>query len=89
MSGFFSCKVYFANTKPSQFMIIFLNFSLPISYTWKRTGGRDFVPGTTISDRGRVLTIVNAPLGAEGGYICTATGKGGVTHKTISVVMES
>ena len=64
-------------------------FSLPISYKWKRNGERAFVPGTSISDRGRVLTIVNAPLDAEGGYICTANGKAGVAHKTISVVMES
>ena len=47
------------------------------------------MPGTTISDRGRVLTIPNAPLEAEGGYLCTVNGKAGVADKTISVVMES
>ena len=62
---------------------------MPISYSWKRADGRGFVSGTKISDRGRVLTIANAPLEAEGGYICKAKGQGGVAYKTISLVMES
>ena len=69
--------------------IICTFISLPLVYAWRRTDGRALVPGTTISDRGRVLTIPNAPLDAEGGYLCTVNGKAGVADKTISVVMES
>ena len=36
-----------------------------------------------------MLTIVDAPLAAEGSYICTANGAGGVSDKTISIIMES
>ena len=36
----------------------------------------------------RVLTIENAGLDAEGNYICTVNGKGGIKSKVVSLAME-
>ena len=61
---------------------------MPLRYSWSREDGRPFAKGTKFEDLNRVLTIKNAGLDAEGNYICTAHGKGGIKHKTISLAME-
>ncbi|KAL4221440.1 Immunoglobulin like [Mactra antiquata] len=42
-------------------------------YKWHRADGQPMIKGTKLSDRNRVLTIPNAPLEAQGNYICTVT----------------
>lgn len=69
-------------------MQVFFFPRIPIVYTWVRKEGRMFEPGTTFSDNNRVITITNATLEAEGNYICTADGKGGVTSQVITLSME-
>ena len=61
---------------------------LPVSYKWKRKDGRPFVKGTKIIDRNRVLIVPDAPLSAEGEYVCSVSCRNGVGSKTITVVME-
>ncbi|WAR14667.1 CONT-like protein [Mya arenaria] len=63
--------------------------TVPIEYSWRRSDGRNFETGTTITDHNRVMTITNAQLSAEGNYICTANGRGGVTNKVITLSMEA
>ncbi|KAL4221262.1 ATP-dependent RNA helicase ddx25 [Mactra antiquata] len=63
--------------------------SLPLRYSWRREDGRPFEKGTTLSDRNRVLTIVNAQLESEGNYICTVNGKAGVTSKVLGLSVEA
>lgn len=61
----------------------------PLSYSWRREDGRSFVPGTKLSDRNRVLTIKNAPLEADGNYICTCRrATGAHDSKVITLSME-
>ena len=59
-----------------------------MQYTWSREDGRPFAKGTKFEDLNRVLTIKNAGLDAEGNYICTVNGKGGIKSKVISLAME-
>jgi len=47
-----------------------------------------FESNTVFSDNNRVITITNATLEAEGNYLCTANGKGGVTSTTVTLSME-
>ncbi|XP_053378888.1 contactin-like isoform X2 [Mercenaria mercenaria] len=62
----------------------------PLYYSWKREDGRPFVPGTTLSDLNRVLTIKNAPLEADGNYICTCRRDTGAHEsKVITLSMET
>ncbi|XP_045161359.2 contactin-like isoform X2 [Mercenaria mercenaria] len=62
----------------------------PLFYSWRREDGRPFVPGTVLSSRNRILTIKNAPLEADGNYVCTCTRKTGTTvSKTITLSMET
>ncbi|XP_060571800.1 contactin-3-like [Ruditapes philippinarum] len=64
--------------------------SHPLYYSWRREDGRPFVPGTVLSARNRVLTITNAPLEADGNYICTCTRNTGASAtQTITLSMES
>ena len=44
--------------------------------------------GTKIIDRNRVLIVPDAPLSAEGEYICSVSCRNGVGSKTITVIME-
>ncbi|KAL4221661.1 Contactin 1 [Mactra antiquata] len=64
--------------------------SHPLYYSWRREDGRPFVKGTVISARSRVLTITDAPMEADGNYICTCTRKTGAkASKIITLTMES
>lgn len=69
--------------------ICLVSFSLPLTYKWRRENGEPFVKGTALSDRNRVLTIKNAPLEAEGNYICTVSRAGVSAKATISLTLES
>ena len=61
----------------------------PLFYSWRREDGRDFVPGTKIYGRNRILEIPNAPLEAEGNYICKCVrGTGDSAEKVISLAIE-
>jgi len=60
-----------------------------LKYEWYRADGRQMVPGTKLRDLNRVLTIDNAPLEAEGDYVCKCTRGSGVSKTmTISLVLE-
>ncbi|KAH3788126.1 hypothetical protein DPMN_166257 [Dreissena polymorpha] len=64
--------------------------SLPLKYSWSRADGQPFVKGTQLSDNNRVLTIANAPLEADGDYICKVVRQGTVSKTaTISLLLES
>lgn len=64
-------------------------------YKWRREDGQSFIKGTSLSDRNRVLTIPNAPMEAEGNYICTVTRPatssrpGAVRSAVITLYLES
>ncbi|KAH3788886.1 hypothetical protein DPMN_167050 [Dreissena polymorpha] len=59
-------------------------------YSWSRADGQPFVKGTQLSDINRVLTIANAPLEADGDYICKVVRQGKVSKTvTISLFLES
>ncbi|KAL4221697.1 hypothetical protein ACF0H5_019952 [Mactra antiquata] len=64
--------------------------TLPLYYSWHREDGRPFVEGTTLSDLNRVLIIENAPLEAEGNYVCTCLrGTGSVASQTVIINMDA
>ncbi|XP_052225224.1 contactin-like [Dreissena polymorpha] len=64
--------------------------SLPLMYSWSRADGQPFVKGTQLSDINRVLTIANAPLEADGDYICKVVRQGKVSKTvTISLFLET
>lgn len=64
--------------------------SLPLKYSWSRADDQPFIKGTQFSDNNRVLTIANAPLEAEGDYICKVVRQGIVSKTaTISLLLES
>ncbi|XP_053379339.1 contactin-3-like [Mercenaria mercenaria] len=66
-----------------------------LKYKWHRQDGQPFIKGTTLSDRNRVLTIPNAPMEAEGNYICTVTRPasssrpGAVKSAVITLLLET
>ncbi|KAL4221759.1 Contactin-3 [Mactra antiquata] len=63
--------------------------SRPLQYAWHRRDGRPFEQGTELSDLNRVLTIKDAKIEAEGDYVCTVTGRVGVTTKVVTLSMEA
>lgn len=64
--------------------------SLPLTYSWHRQDGRPFEKGTEITHLGRVLTIYDAALTAEGNYVCTCVrNTGRRASKIVIVAMEA
>lgn len=60
----------------------------PLTYSWQRQDGRPFEPGTQLSDLNRVLTIPDAHIEAEGDYVCTVSGRVGVTTEVVTLTIE-